>query len=257
MSAPLMTPRGDLAESEPIRRARQDWAEPASYPNKGTSENSTLSQSRFLDAEGPLVSGPLDPLVPTGRVQLGQRVATWLEKRWLADDLGTFRCPLPGHGGTARLVDQEGDLRLGCCLGRWRSVGEVFSAEAYGLDRLRTNIEIATWTRRLAYEAGVFEPLAVPVPELPEEASEAAHLVRDGFVVLIGLRWKDGPHRPVAFSVRFCAAWCQMSHKNAYTAITELVQLGVIYEAGRKGRVRLFLPSRMVPAAVARYGGQA
>jgi hypothetical protein len=117
------------------------------------------------------------------------------------------------------------------------------AAEAYGLDQLRTNIEIATWTRRLCYDAGVFKPLEVRIPELPVAASGVARHARRGFALLVGLRWRDGAHRPVAFSVRFCAAWCQMSHAMSYRAIKELRQFGVIYEAERKGRIPLYLSS--------------
>jgi hypothetical protein len=207
----------------------------------GSCNTSAGDSSPPLTGKGPLVGGPLDPLVRPGRVHLDHRARAWLEERWPAGEYGSFNCPLPGHSGRARLVDQDGDLRLGCCSGRWRSLGEVIAAEAYGTDTFRTNIEIATWTRRLAYEAGAFEPLDVPVPALSEGSSEAARRARDGFKLLIGLRWKDGPSRPVAFSVRFCSAWCQMSHARADEAVKELRRRSVIYEAGRKGRVRLYL----------------
>ena len=74
---------------------------------------------------------------------------------WRADDEGGFRCPLPGHSGNASIglapADPRGAQRLRCeCEDRWRSLGEVWAAIAYGCDSKRTNIEIATWTRRLA-----------------------------------------------------------------------------------------------------------
>jgi hypothetical protein len=77
--------------------------------------------------------------------------ARLLEAHWQADDLGSFTCPIPGHVGRARLIAQDGILRLGCCTGRWRSLGETRLCQASGHDMYhRTNIEIATWTRRFA-----------------------------------------------------------------------------------------------------------
>jgi hypothetical protein len=118
-------------------------------------------------------------------------------------------------------------------------------AEGYGRDVYHpSNIEIATWARLLAYETGTFSPLDVLVPSLPDGAAEAAHRARRGFALLIGLRWADGEHRPVAFSVRFCAAWVGgMGHRQAHRALVELREHGVIYEAGRAGRTRLYLPT--------------
>jgi hypothetical protein len=141
-------------------------------------------------------------------------------------------------------VDQGGDLRLGCCCGRWRSLGEVRAAEAYGQDGLRSNIELATWNRRLAFEAKSFVPLEVELPPLASGSEKHVQRAYAGFALLIGLRWKDGDHRPVAFSVRFCAAWCGLSHREAHLAIQELRQLGVIVEADRTGQIRLYLPGR-------------
>jgi hypothetical protein len=45
--------------------------------------------------------------------------------------------------------------------------------------------------------------------------------------------------------VRFCAAWCGVTHREAHLAITELLRLGVIHEADRIGRIPLYLPGRI------------
>jgi hypothetical protein len=206
-------------------------------------EQTHINGSLPLDAEGPLVYGPLGPLVQ--RVELGALVAASLETRWEADAGRSFRCPIPGHTGTARLVDQGGDLRLGCCTGRWRSLGEVRAAEAYGRDELRSNIELATWTRMVAYEAGSFAPLSVEISPLPHDASDHVQRAYSGFELLIGLRWRDGEHRPVAFAVRFCAAWCGLTHRDAHLAIQELRRIGTISEVERIGQIRLYLPGRI------------
>lgn len=204
-------------------------------------ENADATAIRGLDGKGPLVSGPLGPLV-SPRVELGEEVAAYLHSLWGADDLGSFRCPLPGHRGRARLVECDGDLRLGCCSTRWRSLGEVWAAIAYGQDAMWTNIELATWTRRLAHEAGTFEPLCITLPELPGEAPEHAHVVRLGFAELVGLRWKDYPPREVPYAVRFCAPWCGLTRREAFTGLQIVRSAGVIVQVNPGARLPLYMP---------------
>jgi hypothetical protein len=165
---------------------------------------------------------------------------------------------LPGHTGRARLAsglpeDKHGDVRLLCCRSRWRSLGEVRAAIAYGYDDGgrpfeeggHSNTLLATWTRRLAYEVGAFRPAAVAVPPLPPGASPAIERVWAGFRLLIGLRWADGPHRPVAFSAGFAAAWCGVARGTAHAAIRYFTESGILREAGRRGRLRFYLPGPM------------
>jgi hypothetical protein len=131
-----------------------------------------------------------------------------------------------------------------CCRSRWRSLGEVRAAEAYDEDRMRSNIELATWTRRLAHELGGFAPADVALPAVPENSPAHLRSARDGFRLLVALRWADGPHRPVAWSVRFASAWCDLTFRQAREANYGLQERGVIRPAGRIGRARLFLPGR-------------
>ena len=229
----------------------REGASPASvYSYKGTEGTSKTDSTEEKRADVP--TGPLVSKAPwSARIELAEPVVRLLENRWRADSHGSFPCPIPGHHGRARLIDYEGDLRLGCCTGRWRSLGEARAAEAYGRDVYRpSNIEIATWTRRLAHEAGAFRPLHVLVPELAAEAPPAVHVAREGFALLVGLRWQDGPHRPVAYAVRFSAAWCGISHWHAQTGLASLIRLNVIREAGRVRRVRLYLPGEPLVAAL-------
>jgi hypothetical protein len=116
------------------------------------------------------------------------------------------------------------------------------AAEAYGVDTQRKNIEIAVWNRRLAHEAGAFAARDVELPPLPTGRSEVAQRAREGFALLIGLRWADHSERPVAFSIRFCAAWCNLSRAEAHEAIRELRVCGVIVEVDRRGKLPLFMP---------------
>lgn len=212
---------------------------------------------RLLAADGPLVTGPLGPLVTPrarrGRVEWSEAAIETLERQLGASEVGgRFACPIPKHSGAGLIgsapEDPDDDPRLLCCRGRWRSLGEVRAALAYGADALRSNIELATWTRRLAFELGAFAPLAVPMADLPRGAGEAAEAARHGFELLVGLRWADGEHRPVAWSVRFAAAWCDLTHREAHTATRALIEHGVIAEAGRAGLVRLYLPGAPVEA---------
>lgn len=204
-------------------------------------------------ADGPL-QGPLGPLVTPGRVDLLAATAA-LDARWGADpDTGTFPCPLPGHTGTALLDippdDPHGDLRLLCCSGRWRSLGEVRAAEAYGGDSRRSNIELATWLRRLAWEVGAVTPVPMAMPSVPDGNRPELARALDGFTLLVGLRWRDGQRRPVAFSVRFAAAWCGLGHRAAHLAIGALERHEVIRHVGDAGRVRLYLPGDVAGATV-------
>lgn len=170
-----------------------------------------------------------------------------LDDRWGADrETGRFPCPLPGHSGHALLDvppdDLDADLRLWCCSGRWRSLGEVRAAEAYGVDARRGNTELWTWTRRLAWEVGAFVPVEVGLAELPPGCLPELARARDGYGLLVGLRWADGERRPVAFSVRFAAAWCGLGRRAAHLAVGSLVEHGVIRQVDQVGRVRLYLP---------------
>jgi hypothetical protein len=136
--------------------------------------------------EGPLDTGPLGPLDHNPRVDLASGLAR-LEQLWGVDtDTDSFPCPIPGHTSTARIgtPPDEHEMRLLCnCKGRWRSLGEVRAGIAYGSDRHLRNIEIATWTRLLAFEIGCFAPVAVPFPTLPEHASPHACHVRERLAV--------------------------------------------------------------------------
>lgn len=200
------------------------------------------SSSPLTRENGPLVQGPLDPLVQGGRVAIDERVVTLLRTEWPPNEHGRFPCPVPGHRGEAFLLEQDGQLRLGCCTGRWRSLGEVWALIAYGEDRFLTNIEIAAWTRRLAHKAGSFEAVEVTVPPLRPDAPANARRVREGFVLLLSLRWADGPRRACAYSVRFTAAWCQISHGGAAQGLRVLRAEKVIEQAGRVGLIPLYLP---------------
>jgi hypothetical protein len=182
-------------ESQPVPIAK------ASAPKRLDETTSPFVPIAFRGSRGPRVD--LHGAVPS------------LERRWDADEHGRFPCPVPGHKGHALLGvppdDKDQDIRLLCCSGLWRSLGEIRAAESYGEDVRRSNIEIATWLRRLLYECGRFEPISVPMRRLPLRADRRLMEAATGFALLAGLRSADGPRRPLAYSVRFCAAWCALS----------------------------------------------
>lgn len=212
-------------------------------------------------SQAPLVQVPSAPLVRAGRrrqtprIDFGQVVGAVAAYFGLDPITCEGPCPLPGHAGRARIAsglpeDRWGDVRLLCCRSRWRSLGEVLAAVAYGhddggrprRDGGRSNIELATWTRRLAYETGILQPEPIAVPPLPSGASPATRQALEGFLLLVALRWADGPPLAVPFTVRFAAAWCGLGHGTAQHAVSALVESGAIYEAGRHGRMPLYLP---------------
>jgi len=233
---------------------------PGSGPYEGTGEDADRARPPAR-GRGPLVQVPSGPLVRDDATDRAPRIEFGAVSDKVAERFGldpvTFegRCPLPGHTGSARLAsglpeDRYGDVRLLCCRGRWRSLGDVRASIAYGFDDGgrkyedggRSNILLATWTRRLAYEVGAFRPAAVAVPPLPSGASPGIERVWEGFRLLIGLRWADGPHRPVAFSAGFARAWCGVARGTAHAAIRFLIERGVIWEVERRGRLRFYLP---------------
>jgi hypothetical protein len=118
----------------------------------------------------------------------------------------------------------------------------VRAAEAYGFDNFRTNIQLATWTRRLFWEAGSFDPVAVPLPPLSDDEPAAVRRAHEGFGLLLGLRWADGPKREAPFTIGFAAAWCPLTQWEARVAVQRLVDTGVIVEARRQGRLVHYLP---------------
>jgi hypothetical protein len=219
--------------------------------DRGDRSGDRLSRTSREQSGGPLV---LAGDRPASRVRWGEDALASLALSWGAGADGSFQCPLPGHEGRATIGVPDdgrnaGEPRLRCCRGRWRSLGETRAAIAYGEDRKRSNIEIATWTRRLAAEHRAFSPVDVSLPPLTAgSVPPSAQRARDGFALLVGLRWADGEPRPVAWSVRFSCAWCGFAIETARKTTEILIAERVIVEAERRGALRLFLPGRP-PAA--------
>jgi len=182
-------------------------------------------------------------------VHWDDRAIARLEAHWGADKEGAFPCPLPGHQKHALLVGADGEPLadnapyLGCCKGRRRPLGEAYAAQCAGVDNGRlSNKLIAIWTRRLAIDVGVLEPVPVPLPPLPGKASHEATLARLGFALLVGIRRLDCEPEPVMYSIRFCSAWCHLTYRQARVAIEELVEHQVIAIVERRGNSCTYEP---------------
>jgi hypothetical protein len=105
--------------------------------------------------------------------------------------------------------------------------------------------ELSVWKLRLAWEAGLVEPLELQAAPRPPLRLCPAW---DGFLQLLALRWLVSPGAPSPFSARFAAAWCGISKREAHTAVTELARLGLLRHVGfAPPRARLWLPDGVAP----------
>jgi hypothetical protein len=106
--------------------------------------------------------------------------------------------------------------------------------------------ELSVWKLRLAWEAGLVEPLELQpdCDRLPARLQPAWH----GFLLLVALRWLVSPGEPAPFSARFASAWCGISKREAHETVRELAQLGLLRHVGfAPQRSRLWLPRGVMP----------
>jgi hypothetical protein len=185
----------------------QDAFRPSGLIERHTGESETREPRSLRDNGGSLVTGSLGSLGSLVTPTLSTADVEVLGKLWGEDAFGTFPCPWPGHEAPASFASEDGIYMLACCSGHRRSLAEVWAARAYKRPVYHlSNIELATWWRRLAYDLGSLQPVAVQAPSLPPDAPAALHHARNGFLLLLGLRRVDHPPGPAAFSVRFAAA---------------------------------------------------
>ena len=221
-----------------------------------------------LAAEGHRFSE--DNLLGKGNLA-GAQLEDWGRSRLAADAFSrsigagvalglTFKCPVPGHPGHAAFFEDKrtGLWKLHCFCGspethRYLTIAEVRASIGYGkltlFDRRNQDArsgQAPVWYRRVWHEAGLLEPVAVALPEV--ELSSVQAKVRDGFALLVGLRWCTTPGGRVMFERTFAAAWCgDMSPGQARHAIGALIERGVIVVAGeldvgKRSRAKLYLP---------------
>jgi len=106
--------------------------------------------------------------------------------------------------------------------------------------------ELSVWKLRLAWEAGLVEPLELRADcdRLPPRLQPTW----DGFLRLLALRWLVSPGAPAPFSARFASAWCGVSKREAHEAVRELARLGLLRHVGfAPPRARLWLPEGVRP----------
>jgi hypothetical protein len=164
----------------------------------------------------------------------------------------SFPCRLPNHSGRASFYADPltGTWKYGCwCRGQVQhlTVAEVCLSLACGRVTMLTsgakserngdhtqppagNTQAATWYLRAWYEAGLIEPLDIELPAAPPGSCEVVATVRDGFRLLVGLRWLRYPGQPVAYGRNFIPAWCgaDLHPMAAYRALAELEAAGVV-----------------------------
>jgi Bifunctional DNA primase/polymerase, N-terminal len=166
-----------------------------------------------------------------------------------------FRCILPGHAEQHPSASIYRDPISGQFLYRdwhrrdgvpWLPLSWVRAALAYKRVKRLGAPEAARWYLRLFHDAGLLAPLEIDLPNIPAKSSATLRKVREGFELLLGLRWLRDPDTATPFTRLFASAWCGVGERLAGEAIAELLRLGVIEQAdvhcvGPKA-MRLFLP---------------
>jgi hypothetical protein len=127
---------------------------------------------------------------------------------------------------------------------QWLSLAAV-RARLAGRDGRLAVPELMVWKARLAHEAEYLEPIVFDLDARPSEPLERAW---DGFLRLVGLRWRLEHGIPAPYSARFAAAWCGISVREAHESVTELARQGFLVLQGRDAHgCRLWLPKGVRP----------
>lgn len=107
-------------------------------------------------------------------------------------------------------------------------------------------VELALWQQSLLERAGLIEPVALEVPDVPLHLRE----VWRGFVRLLAIRWMTTPGSPTPFARKFAAPWCGLTEHEIRVGFAELRELGFVRSAGRDPRgLSLWLPEGVRPIA--------
>lgn len=172
-----------------------------------------------------------------------------------------FHCVLPGH------AENKPSASLGRTdtgyyyyhdwhYGRHRApeiltLAEVYAATVTGrVEKQKSPPLHATWKLRMLVEMGVLPPATVPMPPLPQNASESLRCVYEGFRYLLACRWTMTPNAPAPFTWRFGANWCGVAPQTAQQGIQKLYAMGIIEQVdstpGAYGKdMALYLPCGM------------
>jgi hypothetical protein len=83
------------------------------------------------------------------------------------------------------------------------------------------------------HAAGLLEPVAVKLGEIPPTATAAMRRVAEDIRLLLGLRLAVSEDRPLPYSTRFCAKRCELrDHREASRVLAQLEKAGVVKCAG-------------------------
>jgi hypothetical protein len=122
------------------------------------------------------------------------------------------------------------------------TLAEVAYALAAGEVRTLPAPALAAWHLRLLVLTGHAEPADVHLPPLPLDAPPWLRPVYRGFEFLLQCKWLYQYGEPTAFGRDFAATWCNVTPKQARTAIDKMVELGIIVPRGKHKFCKLFLP---------------
>lgn len=171
-----------------------------------------------------------------------------------------FCCVIPGHTEQRASASVFRDPRTGLFVYRdwhqrgpeWLTLAQVRAAQGYGAVQELRGPEAARWYDRLFFEAGILKPEPVPLPSLPSDARMPVVLARQGFGLLLGLRWLTEPvGTPTPFARSFISGWCGLAPSTAERAKVELLRLDVIRKVADYGsgprRTSMYLPGSERP----------
>lgn len=160
-----------------------------------------------------------------------------------------FICILPGHAEDHPSASLHWDPKTGALQYHdWHARSGV---EWYTLPDVRASVahreavrlrgpSVATWQLRLLVETGLLEPYPVSSRALPADVQPAVRKVYDGFVFLLGCKWRHTPQVPTPFSWRFAAAWCGLGARHVGEAMHWLLAHGFLRQVGTHQRMALF-----------------
>jgi hypothetical protein len=124
----------------------------------------------------------------------------------------------------------------------WYTLADVFASRVAGRVLRLKGPSMASWFLRLLVEAGLYQPVAVPVRRLPPTVRPAVRKVYEGLLLLLGCKWLRTLGAPTAFSWRFAADWGGISERHAGESIQWLLKEGFIRQVETYKHMALFLP---------------
>jgi hypothetical protein len=168
----------------------------------------------------------------------------------------TFRCVLPGH------EERHPSANLWCDeRGIWiyrdhhRRDGrsafalvEVYAARMAGRVVQPHPPSLARWKVRLLADLGAVRLDPVELPRLPASSTLSAQRLRNGFALLLAVRWWREPGTPAPYTASFAGPWCGMPDGTVNWAKGDLIREGIIVKVGETNdgsrTTSLYLPGK-------------